>query len=52
MSGRDIRDTVGLVAVVAGLVFVGVEIGQNTRAVQSATVQALSDQSFAGIALR
>ncbi len=37
MSGRDIRDTVGLVAVVAGLVFVGMEIRQSAAATRGAT---------------
>jgi len=39
-------ELVGLVAVVATLVFVGMEIRQNTRAVRSATTQAIADQSM------
>jgi len=39
-------DVVGLVAVIATLVFVGMEIRQNTRAVRSATTQAISDQAM------
>ena len=31
MSGKAIRETLGFLAVVAGLVFVGLEIRQNTR---------------------
>jgi len=34
MSGSELRETVGLLAVVASLVFVGVEIRQNTAADQ------------------
>lgn len=34
MSGSDLRETVGLLAVVASMVFVGVEIRQNTAADQ------------------
>lgn len=37
MSGQDIRDTVGLLAVVAGLVFVGWEIRQNNALARAAT---------------
>lgn len=44
-SWRDFRDTVGLVAVIAGLVFVGLEIRQNTAATQGATLQAIADQN-------
>ncbi len=43
MSGNDIRDTVGLLAVVAGLVFVGLEIRSNTLVAQAATRQAIVD---------
>ncbi|MDH3207637.1 MAG: hypothetical protein OEO79_13630 [Gemmatimonadota bacterium] len=41
MSGKDIRETVGLLAVVAGLVFVGLEIRQGTIASQAAAYQAI-----------
>ena len=47
MSGKAIRETVGYIAVVAGLVFVGVEIRQNTRATQTATAQPLFDANDA-----
>ena len=36
MSGKDIRDSVGLLLVVASMVFVGFEIRQNTIAARSA----------------
>ena len=36
MSGKAIRETLGFLAVVAGLVFVGLEIRQNTIAARSA----------------
>jgi len=39
-------EVVGLVAVVATLIFVGMEIRQNTRAVRSATTQAIADQTM------
>ena len=51
MSGNAVRETLGFLAVVAGLVFVGMEIRQNTQSVQSATVQALAEQSFDATAL-
>ena len=41
MSGKVIRETLGFLAVVASMVFVGLEIRQNTRAVRGATVQAM-----------
>ena len=43
MSGKAIRETVGLLAVVAGLAFVGWEIRQNTVATRSATVLQLKE---------
>jgi hypothetical protein len=46
-SWRDFRDTVGLVAVIAGLVFVGLEIRQNTAATRGATLQAIAEQGQA-----
>ena len=36
MSGKDIRDSVGLLLVVASMVFVGMEIRQNTVAARAA----------------
>jgi len=46
MSGRDVRDTLGLLAVVAGLAFVGVEIQQNTRAIQGQTRQSILESDL------
>ena len=43
MTGRAVRETVGLVAVAVSLAFVGFEIRQNTAAVESAAFQALSE---------
>lgn len=45
MSGKAVRETFGFLAVVAGLVFVGFEIRQNTQAVRATTTQAISDQN-------
>jgi hypothetical protein len=39
MSGQALRETVGFVGVIASLVFVGLEIRQNTQAAQAAAVQ-------------
>ncbi len=39
MSGKAIRETLGFLAVVAGLVFVGLEVRQNTLAIQTNTSQ-------------
>ena len=43
MSGKDIRESVGLLLVVASMVFVGLEIRQNTRAIQATAIQNLTD---------
>ena len=43
MSGKTIGETLAAVGVIASLVFVGVEIRQNTAAVRGATLQAISD---------
>lgn len=43
MQGRDLRETLGLIAVVASLGFVGFEIRQNTAAVESTAFQSLSE---------
>ena len=45
MSGSTVRETLGFISVVAGLVFVGVEIHQNTAIARAATRQALSASS-------
>ena len=44
--GRLILDGIGLTAVLAGLVFVGLEIRQNTIATQAATQQAVFDATL------
>ena len=41
MSGKAIRETLGFLAVVASLVFVGLEVRQNTVAARSAAYQAI-----------
>ena len=43
MSGKAVRETLGFLAVVAGLVFVGLEIRQNNRIASASTRQALAD---------
>lgn len=43
---RFVAEMVGLVGLVASLGFVGMEIRQNTTAVRSATIQAVSDQAM------
>ena len=45
MSGRAVRETLGFLAVVAGLVFVGVEIRQNNSLARGQARQALADMS-------
>ena len=44
MQKRNIIEIVGIVSVVGSLVFVGIEIKQNTSAVRGATQQAVSSQ--------
>ena len=46
MSGKALRETLGFLAVVASLVFLAMEIGQNTDALASASSTALTDQSL------
>jgi hypothetical protein len=43
MKASEVRETIGLIAVVASLVFVGFEIRQNTAAVKSTAFQSLSE---------
>ena len=43
-------ETIGTIAVVLSLIFVAFEIRQNTDAVRSATIQAISEQSFESLA--
>jgi len=43
MKGKELRDTLGVIAVVASLGFVGFEIRQNTAAVESTAFQSLSE---------
>lgn len=42
MSGKDLRETLGVLAVVASLVFVGLEIRQNTAVARGQTRQELA----------
>ena len=44
MSGKAIRETLGFLAVVASMVFVGVEIRQNTRSAEVDAYQNLIGQ--------
>jgi hypothetical protein len=44
MQKRNIIEIVGIISVVGSLIFVGVEIKQNTSAVRGATQQAVSSQ--------
>ena len=48
MSGKAIRETLGFLAVVASMVFVGLEISQNTSATRSATQNAIYDAGRQG----
>ncbi len=45
MSGKAIRETLGFVAVVVSMVFVGMEIRQNTIAARAAAYQGIGFQS-------
>ena len=42
---RNRLELIGFISVIASLVFVGMEIRQNTTAVRGATNQAISDQA-------
>ena len=43
---KFVAETIGLIAIVASVAFVGIELRQNTTAVKSATIQAISDQAM------
>ncbi len=43
MSRKNLGETLAAVGVIGSLVFVGIEIRQNTAAVRGATLQAISD---------
>ena len=43
---RNRLELIGFISVIASLVFVGMEIRQNTTAVRGATNQAISDQAL------
>lgn len=45
-SKRNLVELIGVFGVVASLVFVGLEVRQNTAAVRGATYQAIADASF------
>ena len=45
MSGKAVRETLGFLAVVASMVFVGLEIRQNTLQAQAAAYQEIGHQS-------
>jgi len=51
MNERRLADTIGTVALVLGLVFVGFEMRQNTKAVRSQTIQGIAELSIQGMAL-
>ena len=44
MKNRQIFEIIGLLSVIGSLIFVGIEINQNTAAVRGATQQEVSDQ--------
>ncbi len=48
---RNYLEFVGVAAIIASLAFVAFEIRQNTDAVRSTIIQAVSQQSFDGVAL-
>ena len=44
MQKREVVEIFGLLSVIGSLIFVGIEISQNTQAVRGATHQSVSDQ--------
>ncbi len=52
MSGKDLRETAGLLLVVASLVFVGWEIRQNTLVAQAAAYQEIGFTTMEGWRIR
>jgi hypothetical protein len=49
MTGRDIRETLGFLGVMASLVFVGMEIRQNTRVARAEAYRALAEMETAAM---
>ena len=47
---KMVGSVLGGLGVIGSLVFVALEIRQNTEAVRSATIQAISEQSFTAVA--
>lgn len=46
MTWKEAAEAVGLVAIVGSLIFVALEVQQNTAAVRSSLLQAISEQSY------
>lgn len=46
LNRKDVVEILGVLGVIASMVFVGVEIRQNTNAVRGSTLQAVSQQSM------
>ena len=43
---RETAEVIGVLGVIGSLIFVALEVRQNTNAVRSATIQAIAEQSF------
>ncbi|HEY5622263.1 MAG TPA: hypothetical protein VIV14_00785 [Gammaproteobacteria bacterium] len=43
---KETAEVLGIIGVIASMIFVGLEIRQNTSTVRGATLQAVSQQSF------
>lgn len=50
-SGKDVVEMVGVLGVIASLIFVAFQIRQNTRAIESSTIEAILSRSYDAVAL-
>ena len=49
MSGKEVRETIGFLGVMASLVFVGLEIRQNTRVARAEAYRSVAEMEAAGL---
>ena len=50
-SGKDVVEMVGVLGVIASLIFVAFQIRQNTRAIESSTIEAILSRSYDAVVL-
>ena len=51
LSWKDVMEMVGILGVIASLIFVAFQIRQNTRAIESSTIEAILSHSYDAVVL-